>query len=158
MVSNATRRSKQSLMQIHLSTAKKAFSLTEAELLTLPRECIAGSLKSYFALKDVQALAKRKFEAGALLEDPNSDPSTLDRAGVREKYQDNGRRNKGNWMGVPSWTIPGSQKFLIMEKIREQTEKEKAYVFDIWASFRNLANIMIYHQGERGGDGPIERR
>ncbi|KAF7978466.1 hypothetical protein HWV62_45585 [Athelia sp. TMB] len=106
------------------SDAKKAFSLTEDEIMTLPRENIAASPKSYFALKDVQALAKRKFEAGALLEDPNDDPSVLDRAGVRKKYQDNGRRNKGNWTDVSSFMIPGSRMSLQLQAMKAEREKK----------------------------------
>ena len=108
----------------HYFVAKKAFSLTEDEIMTLPHENIAGSPKSYFALKDVQALAKRKFEAGALLEDPNADPSVLDRAGVRKKSQDNGRRNKGNWTDVSSWMIPGSRMSLQLQAMKTETEKK----------------------------------
>ncbi|KZP30594.1 hypothetical protein FIBSPDRAFT_850485 [Athelia psychrophila] len=107
------------------SDAKKAFSLTEAELLTLPHECIAASPKSYFALKDVQALAHRKHEAGALLEDPSSDPDVLEGAGVRKKRQDNGRRNKGNWADVSSWQVPGSRMFLAMQRMKATKEKDE---------------------------------
>ncbi|KAJ7106863.1 hypothetical protein C8R43DRAFT_1045353 [Mycena crocata] len=50
------------------SDAKKSFSLTETDILTLRHESIPSSLKTYFALADVKALQKRKFDAGALLE------------------------------------------------------------------------------------------
>ncbi|KAJ7452787.1 hypothetical protein B0H11DRAFT_1653545, partial [Mycena galericulata] len=45
------------------SDAKKAFSLTEGEILTLPHESIPGSFKTYFALADAQALQQRKLAA-----------------------------------------------------------------------------------------------
>ncbi|KAJ7618215.1 hypothetical protein DFH06DRAFT_1107312 [Mycena polygramma] len=50
------------------SDAKKAFGLTEAEILTIPHESIPSSPKTYFALADAKALQQRKLAAGAILE------------------------------------------------------------------------------------------
>ncbi|KAF7351127.1 hypothetical protein MSAN_01675200 [Mycena sanguinolenta] len=67
------------------SDAKRAFKLTDADLNTLPRESIACSPKTYYALKDVQALVRRKFLAGAALEDLSQDP---DAPGVCRRSQE----------------------------------------------------------------------
>jgi hypothetical protein len=97
-------------------SAKKAFSLTEAEMLTLPHECIANSPKSYFPLDAVKALARRKYEAGALLSDPVDDAMLS--AAVWKKSQDNGRRNKGNWTVLSEWQIPGSRMYKALERMK----------------------------------------
>lgn len=107
-----------------LLAAKRAFKLTDAELLTLAHEQIAASPKSYYALKDVKALARRKYEAGALLEDLSENPDVIGSAGVRKKYQDNGRRNKGNWDDAPSFEVPGSRMALYMAANKAKRDKE----------------------------------
>jgi hypothetical protein len=76
-------------------------------MLTLPHECIANSPKSYFPLDAVKALARKKYDAGALLSD-TVDTAMLD-ARVCKKINDNGRRNKGNWSELSNWEIPGSR-------------------------------------------------
>jgi hypothetical protein len=96
--------------------AKKAFSLTEAELLTLPHESIANSPKSFFALDAIKALARKKYTAGALLMDP-VDEAMLG-ATVWKKTQDNGRRNKGNWSVLEEWQIPGTRMYRYMEVMK----------------------------------------
>ncbi|KAJ7106847.1 hypothetical protein C8R43DRAFT_1243760 [Mycena crocata] len=77
------------------SDAKKSFSLTETEILTLRHESIPSSPKTYFALADVKALQKRKFDAGALLE--------MDVKGtwrVSKSTTSTGRRCKANFSEV----------------------------------------------------------
>jgi|ERR1700722_3470388 len=96
--------------------AKKSFSLTEAEMLTLPHECIANSPKSYFPLDAIKALAREKFEAGALLSDP-VDEAMLN-ATVWQKREDNGRRNKGNWTVLSEWQIPGSRIYEALKSMK----------------------------------------
>lgn len=77
-------------MTICLRTAKRAFKLTDAELLTLPHEQIAASPKSYYALRDIQRFAHRKFQAGALLEDFSEGPDVVGfLEGKRQEYRDN---------------------------------------------------------------------
>ncbi|KAJ6536927.1 hypothetical protein B0H19DRAFT_1079328 [Mycena capillaripes] len=49
------------------SDSKKAFNLTEAEILTLPHESVPGPPKTYFALAAARDLQQRKFAAGSLL-------------------------------------------------------------------------------------------
>ena len=44
----------------------------------------------------------------------SSNPDALESAGVRKKYRDNGRRNKGNWDDVPSFQVPGSRMALLL--------------------------------------------
>ena len=112
------------MLTISLCAAKRAFKLTDADLLTLPHEQIAASPKSYYALRDVQNLARRKFHAGALFEDLSSNPDALESAGVRKKYQDNGRRNKGNWDDVPSFQVPGSRMALLLAANKAKRDQE----------------------------------
>ena len=107
-----------------LCTAKRAFKLVDAELLTLPHEQIAASPKSYYAFKDVQDLARRKYQAGALLEDLSEDPDVIENAGVRKKYQDNGRRNKGNWHDLASFQVPGSRMSLLLAASKAKNDQE----------------------------------
>ncbi|KAF8208410.1 hypothetical protein K438DRAFT_1961025 [Mycena galopus ATCC 62051] len=102
-----------------LSDAKRAFKLTDAEMLTLPHEAIASSPKSYYPLDRVKDLARRKYLAGAALADLSQDPDVLETAGVRKKYEDNGRRNKGNWGSVSSFQVPGSRMAMNLAKMRE---------------------------------------
>lgn len=109
---------------IDLCIAKKAFKLTDTELLTLPHEQIVSSPKSYYALKDVKALARRKYQAGALLEDLSGDPDVIECAGVRKKWQDNGRRNKGNWHEASSFEVPGSRMALRLAAVKAQRDQE----------------------------------
>ncbi|KAJ6497667.1 hypothetical protein C8R45DRAFT_983789 [Mycena sanguinolenta] len=106
------------------SDAKRAFKLTDPELLTLPHESIACSPKTYFALAEVKALAQRKFLAGVALVDLSVDPDALESAGVRKKYQDNGRRNKGNWTGVSPWQVPGTRMAMQLAKTKAEREKK----------------------------------
>jgi len=85
-------------------------------MLTLPHESIANSPKSYFVLDQIQALARRKYNAGALLSDP-VDEAMLN-ATVWKKVNDNGRRNKGNWSVLPEWQVPGSRLYQAMEMMK----------------------------------------
>jgi hypothetical protein len=51
------------------SEAKTTFQLTEAEILTLRRESVPNSPKTYFALvPTIETLQERKLEAGALFD------------------------------------------------------------------------------------------
>ncbi|KAJ7159211.1 hypothetical protein C8R43DRAFT_1233989 [Mycena crocata] len=74
------------------SDAKKAFSLTETEILTLPHESIPGSFKTYFALTDAKALQRRKFDSGAL-----SSVGVKGNLRVLRAMPDSGRRKKANF-------------------------------------------------------------
>ncbi|KAJ7120644.1 hypothetical protein C8R46DRAFT_929198, partial [Mycena filopes] len=74
------------------SDAKKAFSLTEREILTLRHEAIPASPKTYFAVADVRALQRRKYIAGALL---SAEPKGKWR--VLKVTTSSGRRKKANF-------------------------------------------------------------
>ena len=52
-----------------IPVARKAFGLTEQEILTLPHESIMASPKTFFLYKDVKELAIQKFLAGAYKSD-----------------------------------------------------------------------------------------
>ncbi|KAF7356431.1 hypothetical protein MVEN_00976000 [Mycena venus] len=75
------------------SDAKKAFNLTEREVLTLPHESIPASPKTYFALADIRALQQRKFVAGALL-----DTDLKGQLRVLKSTTNTGRRCKANFV------------------------------------------------------------
>ncbi|KAF7304040.1 hypothetical protein MIND_00635300 [Mycena indigotica] len=75
---------------MYRSDAKKAFGLTEREILTLPHETIpcAWAVKTYFALRDIRALHHRKVQADAHAQ-PQQDMRlvyvrVLERTGTRD--------------------------------------------------------------------------
>lgn len=94
-------------------TAKKSFSLTEKEILTLKHESIMHSPKTFFPLDLIQDLARKKHKAGALLTDPVAEAMLLAR--VWKKTQDSGRRTRKNWYELHEVEIPGSRLNLMLE-------------------------------------------
>ncbi|KAF8347262.1 hypothetical protein F5887DRAFT_51143 [Amanita rubescens] len=109
-------------LAMYKSDAKKAFTLTESEMLTLPHESIANSPKTFFALDAIKALARRKHQAGALLMDP-VDQAMLN-ATVWKKTEDNGRRNRTNWSVASDLEVPGSRLNLALEMMKAEKGKK----------------------------------
>ncbi|KAJ7706623.1 hypothetical protein B0H16DRAFT_1746844 [Mycena metata] len=95
------------------SDAKKAFGLTEAEILTLPHESIPGSLKTYFDVDDARALQMRKFAAGALL---SVEPTGRWR--VLKATTSEGRRRKANF-----YEIHDAEAFLYVHWFRRDPKR-----------------------------------
>ena len=125
--------------------AKKAFSLTEAEMLTLPHESITNSPKT-FALDAIKALARRKHRAGALLMDP-VDQAMLN-ATVWKKIEDNGRRNRTNWRVGWGMEIPGSLLNLALEMT-------KAELVLHLIRFRIITHILISKRKAKEASGAV---
>ncbi|KAJ7021968.1 hypothetical protein C8F04DRAFT_1273082 [Mycena alexandri] len=80
---------------MYKSDAKQAFGLTETEILTLRRESMPQSSKTYFALEDARTLQRRKFEALALL---SAEPTGTWR--VLEATTSSGCRRKANFYEI----------------------------------------------------------
>lgn len=93
------------------SDAKKAYSLTEQEILTLPCESIPASPKTYYSHADVKAMQKRKVEAGALFSDEVKGPLRLLQA-----LTNTGRRCKGNFLEVHSDIDPRVYEMIYGDK------------------------------------------
>ncbi|KAL0954099.1 hypothetical protein HGRIS_005246 [Hohenbuehelia grisea] len=78
------------------NSAKSAYKLTEAEILTLRHEEIQASPKTFFPLQDVIDLAERKFLFGA----GDIMPLQVDKLQLRvwkKTSTANNRRTRGNW-------------------------------------------------------------
>lgn len=76
-------------------------------------ESIMHSPKTFFPLDLIQALARKKHKAGALLTDPVAEAMLLAR--VWKQTQDSGRRTRKNWYELHEVEIPGSRLNLMLE-------------------------------------------
>jgi hypothetical protein len=94
--------------------AKSAYKLTETEILTLPREQIQNSRKTFFPIKFVENLAMRKSKADIGAHPPTK--ACVANYPVWKKYESSNRRIKGNW---------GQDRSLRWEVLMEGMKAEK---------------------------------